>query len=283
MLDPASRLFDAIADRFERPSTRRAFGTVVAAAFVISLLAIELARRGWLPAALAPHVPVNHFRSVDLAFYLVLAWEVAALAIGLAASVANAAGKQFEVFSLILLRHAFEAFGHLDEPVAWAQARDVAIEIGAYGAGALALFVTLGFYYAAQRHPPMRGGEARRASFVRLKKLVSLALLAIYAGLAARAAVHEDPRFFTHFYTVLVLADVFLVLVAMRHAAGYHVIFRNSGLAASTVVLRLALTAPPQWSAALGVAAALFALGVTLACNRFAATFAALEHETAER
>jgi hypothetical protein len=137
VLDPASRLFDAIADRFERPSTRRAFGTVVAAAFVVSLLAIELARRGWLPAALAPHVPVNHFRAVDLAFYLVLAWEVAALAIGLAASVANAAGKQFEVFSLILLRHAFEAFGHLDEPVAWAQARDVAVEIGAYGAAAL--------------------------------------------------------------------------------------------------------------------------------------------------
>jgi hypothetical protein len=281
MTDLAIRLFDLLAERFERPSTRRAFGTVVAGAFACSVLAIELARRGWLPAAVAPHVPLNHFRSVDLAFYLVLAWEVAALAIGLAASVANAAGKQFEVFSLIMLRHAFEAFGHLDEPVAWAQAREVALEIGAYGASALALFVTLGLYYAAQRHPPLPGGERGKASFIRLKKLVALALLVIYAILAGGAALHEAPNFFTDFYTVLVLADVFLVLAAMRHTAGYHVIFRNSGLAASTVVLRLALSAPPPWSAALGVAAAVFALLVTLACNRFAATFAALEHEPA--
>jgi hypothetical protein len=276
LLAPATRIFDALADRFERPATRRVFGTVVASTFACSVVAIELARQGWLPAALAAHVPLNHFRSVDLAFYLVLAWEVAALAFALAASVANAAGKQFEVFSLILLRRAFEAFGHLDEPVTWLQARDVAAEIGAYGAGALALFVTLGIYYAAQRHPPLAGTERGKASFVGLKKLVSLVLLAIPPFLAARPTLQEDPRFFTHFYTVLVLADVFLVLVAMRHAAGYHVIFRNSGLAASTVVLRLALTAPAPWSAALGVAAALFALGVTLACNRFCDTFGKL-------
>ncbi len=125
----ATRLFDLVADRFERPSTRRAFATLVAAAFGLSVIGIELARQGWLPARLAPHVPLNHFKAVDLAFYLVLAWEVAALAVALATSVANAAGKQFEVFSLILLRHAFQAFGHLDEPVTWTQGRDVVEEI----------------------------------------------------------------------------------------------------------------------------------------------------------
>ena len=280
MLAHATRLFDVLADRFERPSTRRAFATLVAAAFACSVATIELARQGLLPARLAALVPLNHFRSVDLAFYLVLAWEVAALAIGLAASVANAAGKQFEVFSLILLRHAFEAFGHLDEPVSWTQGREVALEIGAYAAGALALFALLGLYYAAQRHPPLRGGQGDRASFVALKKLVGLVLLIIYAALAARAALQEQPNFFTAFYTVLVLADVFLVLVSLRHSGAYHLIFRNSGLAAATVVLRLALTAPPLWAAALGVGAGLFALGVTLVCNRFAATFEGLVHET---
>jgi hypothetical protein len=275
MLDPFLRLFDAVADRFERPATRRAFATLVASAFACSVVAIELARQGWLPAGLAAHVPTNHFRSVDLAFYLVLAWEVAALAIGLAASVANAAGKQFEVFSLILLRHAFEAFGHLDEPVAWGQARGVVVEIAWYGAGALSIFVTLGAYYGAQRHPPLPGNDEGRVSFVALKKLVALTLLAIYGVLAVRAAVQEDPRFFSAFYTVLVLADVFLVLAALRHSGAYHLIFRNSGLAASTVVLRVALTAPPAWSAALGAGAALFALAVSVACNRFGGVFEA--------
>ena len=278
MLAQATRLFDLVADRFERPATRRAFATLVAVAFACSVAIIELARQGLLPARLAALVPQNHFRSVDLAFYLVLAWEVVALAVGLAASVANAAGKQFEVFSLILLRHAFEAFGHLDEPVTWAQGRDVALEIGAYSAGALALFGLLGLYYAAQRHPPLRGGEDDRASFVALKKVVGLVLLGLYAALAARAVLEEQPNFFTGFYTVLVLADVFLVLVSLRHSGAYHLIFRNSGLAAATVVLRLALTAPPAWAAGLGVGAGLLALGVTLLCNRFAPTFEALAH-----
>ena len=278
MLRHAVRLFDAVADRFERPATRRAFATLVATAFACSVAAIELARQGLVPARLAPFVPLNHFRSVDLAFYLVLAWEVAALAIGLAASVANAAGKQFEVFSLIMLRHAFEAFGHLDEPVTWAQGHAVALEIGAFAAGALGLFAILGLYYRAQRHPPLPGGLGDRASFVALKKLVALVLLVIYAVLAIRAALQEQPNFFTSFYTVLVLADVFLVLVSLRHSGAYHLIFRNSGLAAATVVLRLALTAPPVWAATLGVSAGLFALGVTLVCNRFAATFEALSH-----
>lgn len=275
MIAAATQAFDVIADRFERPSTRRAFATVVAGAFVCSVVGIELARQGWLPARLAPHVPTNHFRSVDLAFYLVLAWEVAALAIGLAASIANAAGKQFEVFSLILLRHAFEAFGHLDEPVSWAHGREVAGEIAWYAAGALAIFLILGAYYAAQRHPPLPGSDDGRVSFVALKKLVSLALLVLYAVLAARAAFDEDPLFFSDFYTVLVLADVFLVLAALRHSGAYHLIFRNSGLAAATVVLRLALTAPPAWSAGLGAGSGLFALAVTVICNRFGAVFAA--------
>jgi len=274
----ALRLFDAIADRFERGSTRRAFATLVASAFIGSVVVIELARQGWLPASLAGRVPTNHFRSVDLAFYLVLAWEVAALAIGLAASVANAAGKQFEVYSLILLRHAFEAFGQLDEPIAWAQARVVVLDIACYGAGALAIFVILGAYYAAQRHPPLPGPDEGRVSFVALKKLVALALLVIYGALAVRAAVQEDPRFFSAFYTVLVLADVFLVLAALRHSGAYHLIFRNSALAAATVVLRLALTSPPAWSAGLGAGAAAFALLVTVACNRLWSQVPAAAH-----
>lgn len=278
MLAQATRLFDLVADRLERPATRRAFATLVGAAFVCSVAIIELGRQGLLPARLAALVPQNHFRSVDLAFYLVLAWEVVALAIGLAASVANAAGKQFEVFSLILLRHAFEAFGHLDEPVTWTQGHEVALEIAAYAGGALAIFGIVGLYYAAQRHPPLRGGDRERASFVALKKVVGLVLLLLYAILAGRAALEEQPYFFSAFYTVLVLADVFLVLVSLRYSGAYHLIFRNSGLAASTVVLRLALTAPPPWAAALGVGSGLFALGVTLLCNRFAPTFEALAH-----
>lgn len=75
--------------------------------------------------------------------------------------------------------------------------------------------------------------------------------------------------FFSIFYTVLIFGDILLVLVALRYSSNYYVVFRNSGFALTTVVIRLALTAPPYINVALGVGAALFAIGLTAAYNTF--------------
>jgi hypothetical protein len=211
---------------------------------------------------------VNHFRAVELAFYLLLAFEVVGLVFGLARSVANAFGKQLEIFSLILLRGAFEEFGILDEPVAWAQARGVGVRMLVAGAGALAIFVVLGVYYAAQRHPPLSSDARETRSFINAKKGVASFLLVAFVLLAVRAIAFGAHEFFESFYTILVFADVLVVLLSIRYSASYDVVFRNSGLALATVILRLALAAPSGWNAALGTAAALFALGLTYAYNR---------------
>ena len=56
----------------------------------------------------------------------------------------------------------------------------------------------------------------------------------------------------------------------MRYTATYAVVFRNSGFAIATVLIRLALIAPPPINVGLGMGAALFALGLTVAYNTFA-------------
>ncbi|MBK9519351.1 MAG: hypothetical protein IPO09_18805 [Anaeromyxobacter sp.] len=148
------------------------------------------------------------------------------------------------------------------------------VEIGWYGAGALALFVTLGAYYAAQRHPALPGRDGGRVSFVAPTSWWPRARWPSTPRWRSGAALQEDPRFFSSFYTCWCW-PTFPGAGGPAPPGAYHLIFRNSGLAASTVVLRLALTAPPAWSAALGAAAGLFALAVTLTCNRFAAVFEA--------
>jgi hypothetical protein len=205
---------------------------------------------------------------VELALYLLLAYEVVGLVLGIARSVSNAAGKQFEIFSLILLRHSFEEFAYIGEPVVWESARLPVLRMLSDGFGALAIFVLLGFYYRAQRHPPLSDDARDRASFVAAKKLVALVLLAAFVWLGARAALSKGPGFFESFYTVLVLADVLLVFLSLRYSGAYHVVFRNSGLAVATVILRLGLSAPAFYNAALGIVAAVFALALTLAYGR---------------
>ncbi len=268
MLRAASALFDRIDAAWESPRMRRAVAAALTVAYLGAILAVEAAQRGWLPGWMRIRTAHGHFVAVELALYLLLSYEVVGLVLGIAQSVSNAAGKQFEIFSLILLRHSFEEFGHLGEPIVWAQAREPVLRMLSNGFGALVIFVVLGFYYAAQRHRPLTDDARDRQSFVAAKKLVALALLAIFAWLAVHAALSERASFFESFYTVLVLADVLLVFLSLRHSASYQVVFRNTGLAVATVILRVALSAPAFYNAGLGIAAAVFTLALTFAVNR---------------
>lgn len=220
-------------------------------------------------------LPRSHFVAVALAFYLLLSFEVVSLVFAIAQSVANAAGKQFEIFSLILLRRAFEPFAGLDEPVTWEQAHAVVWPMVADSIAALLIFITLGFYYSLQKHVPLSADLDDRDSFVLSKKGIALVLLATFTALAARSVfglVTElaPVDFFEAFYTVLIFADVLVVLISLRYNASYRVVFRNFGLAVATLILRLSLSAPSPWAGALGLTAGIFAVGLTLAYNRFA-------------
>ncbi|HEU4384467.1 MAG TPA: hypothetical protein VFR85_13355 [Anaeromyxobacteraceae bacterium] len=269
------RLFDWLQERWESAAARRFVTAALVTAFLATLLAVELGRRGLLPASLAAVAGQNHFHAVQVAFYLLLAYEVLGLVFGLARSVSNATGKQLEIFSLILLRQSFEAFGHLEEPLRWEQVQGAVLKMGSDGAGALAIFVALGFYYRLQRHKPASGSDPKdRATFIAAKKVIALLLLAVFLLVGGRVIVSQallgqPTRFFEAFYTLLIFADILIVLLSVRYSSTYRVVFRNSGLAVSTVLLRLALSAPVPVNAALGIAAALFATGLTLAYNAF--------------
>lgn len=69
---------------------------------------------------------------------------------------------------------------------------------------------------------------------------------------------------------MLIFADVLVVLISLRYNASYRVVFRNSGLAVATLLLRVSLVAPPPWAGAIGLGAGVFAVGLTLAFNHFA-------------
>lgn len=270
-----AHVFDALQARWEGVREQHAVGTLIVAAFLAALGVIELNRLGLLGGWLARAVPTNHFHAVDLAFTLLLLTEVIALVFSLAQSVSHSVGMQFEIFSLILLRQTFKEFTAFDEPVVWAQVEGSILRMASDTGGALLIFVALGVYYRLQRHQPITTADDR-ASFVATKKTLSLVLLGVFFFIGATdtwqlATTGRSFPFFEAFYTVLIFTDVLLVLVSLRYSSTYRVVFRNSGFAAATVFMRLALTAPPYLNAALGLGAVLLACGLTLAYNNFGA------------
>lgn len=271
----SNRFFDAFESWWESPDARRDVAYVLIGSFLASLFVIELNRRGWLPPSLAASLSTNHFVAIDVAFTLFLVVELIGLVVGLATSVGKTAGKQFEVFSLILLRRSFKELDQFQvEPLRWTfdTGRDAVQLIVVDATAALVIFLTLGLFYTLQKHQPITQTDVQQRYFVSQKKMVSNVLLAVLAGLGAYAVVgpfvlDDVLPFFDTFYTVLIFTDILIVLISLRYSATYHVVFRNSGYAAATVMIRLALAGPRYLGAALGVGAALFNLGVAAAYN----------------
>lgn len=277
LLAGSARLFDALEERWDRLIRRRTLGALLVVSFLGSLVLIELNRHGLLPAPLGRRLTTNHFGAVAIAFTLLLYAEVLALVFALARSVAVSVGKQFEFLSLILLRKAFIQFGEFGEPIEWRRVVDSILEVLADVGGALLIFVVVGLYYRVQRHQPITADERERAGFVAAKKLVALALLVAFALLGIPevrryATGAPDFAFFEAFFTVLIFSDILIVLISRCYSSTYHVVFRNSGFAAATIIIRLALTAPPFMNVLLGLGGAIFALGLSLAYNNFAPT-----------
>ncbi|HID40420.1 MAG TPA: hypothetical protein EYP36_13015 [Calditrichaeota bacterium] len=267
-------IFDRLQRVWEGSFSRTVIGYLLVFTFVTALLFIEANRLGYVPAPLSAKLPTNHFYAISLVFTMLLIVEVISLVFSLVHSVANSVGKQMEILSLILLRQSFKEFIYFSEPIQWEGFNEPVYHILSDALGALLIFIVLGFYYRYQYHISIAKDEDDKRRFITAKKLVALLLLctftfvgvwALYESIAGSYRI----EFFPVFYTILIFSDILIVLISMRYSNRYCILFRNSGFALTTVVIRLALTAPAYVNVALGLAAALFALGLTLAYNTF--------------
>jgi hypothetical protein len=268
ILTACETLFNTLEQFWERKATQRIVGGLLIVVFLALLLAVELSRRNILTTLFGISIPKNHFHAVNWAFTMLLAVEVFSLIFALAHSISDALGKQFEILSLILLRQSFKEFIYFNEPLQWQEVSEPIWRILSDMLGALLIFGALILYYRLQKHRPFIKTEKERKQFVLAKKLVGLFLLGIFIFTAVNDWLRyirgeETYDFFATFYTALIFADVLLVLISLLFSSTYHIVFRNSGFAVATVVIRLALTAPPFVNVALGLGAALFAIGIT--------------------
>lgn len=282
-LNRTSQIFDSLESKWENLATQRWVATALTLVFLMGMVVIESNRRGWLPAEVAKHIPDKHFDAIIWAFTLLLLAEVISLIFALAQSVATAVGKQLEIMSLILVRQSFKELSKFPEPIEWSDGvRDQVLYILSDAFGALAIFAILVLYYTRlQRHRPITQNLTELSSFVAAKKVIALTLLAslFVIGIQVVSSWNQgamddslfsalSQHFFEIFYTLLIFADVLIVLISLRSSIAYPVVFRYFGFAVATVLIRLALTAPHFFDAALGVIAAVFAVGLTWIYNR---------------
>ena len=270
-------VFDFLERRWKRLTTQRRVASALVIVFGAGLALVEARRLPWLSQDLIERLPSNHFEAILLPFTLLLLAEVISLVFALAQSVAVAVGKQLEIMSLILIRQSFKELTYFPEPIVWSTTSGEITRRVLYilsdATGALIIFGLLAVYFRLQTHQPISSDPDDRTSFVGAKKLIALVLLASLLMIAvnvvwAWVATGEEKSFFEVFYTLLIFADVLIVLISLRYSVAYAVVFRYFGFAVATVLIRLALTAPRVVDAGLGVTATIFAIALTWVYNR---------------
>ena len=275
VFNTATRVFDRLNTSWEKQRTQKVVTGTLILSFIASLVVIELNRQGLLPGFLRGRIPVGHYHAINIAFTFVLALEVVSLILTLPCSVSKALGKQFEILALIFIRSSFKEFAALPEPIAFTGQFDILWRILADGGGAIVIFGLLGIFTRLLEHSQetLEPGPVR-TRFVAAKKSVALMLLVTFSGMALYSAElflsgGEFVDFFQHFYTVLIFSDILLVLIAQRYLPDFRGVFRNSGYAVATLLIRLSLAAPAFYNVLIGMASVIFAVALTLVYNYF--------------
>ncbi|RWU07244.1 hypothetical protein DWB63_01725 [Pseudodesulfovibrio sp. S3] len=275
LYDWATFAFDPLHFFWEKDSTQRTVAGFLVVVFALTLGAIEIKRQGWIAGPVGDLIPTSHYMAINLAFTLVLVLEVVSLIFTLPCSISKAVGKQFEILALILLRSAFKALADFPEPISVSGHEQELWIIIADGGGAVIIFALLGVYTLLRQKldETLKGGPTL-FKFVAAKKVVALVMLGIFIGMGLKNSLiflqgGQPFHFFQSFYTVLIFSDILLVLIAQRFLPEFRAIFRNSGFALATLLIRLALTAPPYYNVLIGIGSALFACILTLVYNTF--------------
>ncbi len=269
-------IFDPLHHLWEHEKIHKKISILLVIFFMVTVILIELKRRCFLPPLLINILPANHFYAIQYAFTVVLIQEVIHLIFTLPCSFSRSVGKQFEILSLILLRNAFKELAQIPEPVTFVGSETAVLHIVSDGFGALLIFALLSFYYylltkTGSNEEKMKAKDL--FNFVAAKKGIALILLIFFILMGGRSIYLtitgiEHSDFFHDFYTLLILTDILVVLISQCFNPSFLSVFRNSGYALSTLLIRLALAAPPLYNILLGLAASLFSILLIIISSR---------------
>ena len=264
------QLFDKAKRLWDKEGTTKLISTTLIFSFFLGLIISVLSQFSFF--GLEKH---SLFLSIELAFTVLLIFEVLGLVLVLPKSVSSSVGKQFEILSIILLRSAFKEFGEVKPPITWEYFQDPAFYyVFADAFGALIIFAIIGVYYRIQKHERITSTDEEQRKFINFKKVIASFLLIVFVviGILDILDLVQSQHFhssFNTFYLFLIFADVLILLYSIRFSDKYVYLFRYSSFTFSTILIRFALSADQVINVIIGIISGLFVVGLSYLYNFF--------------
>ena len=229
---------------------------LAALGFVIHLGLIFLKTQGVIFPAIYPELFNDPISAIYTPFSLILIYEIYLLLFYLPRSFTSCVSKQFEIISLIVIRKIFKDIPQMDLSSSWiSSSHNLELIVDLLGFLILFLLIFL-FNRSKQKLPKKPTNDTRLLKFIASKKVVSVMLFCVLGVmllstlgqwfidvLNQHSVLNIDSLFFNQFFTLLILADVVILLISFRYTEEYSKLIRNTGFIISTILIRLSFSA----------------------------------------
>ena len=261
--------------------------------FLIHLTVIYFADFGIISLNTSTDLLKNPIAAIYTPFSFILVYEVYLLIHYLPKSITTYISKQYEIITLIIIRRLFKDLSSLTLSDDWFKIKyDLQFT---YDLVASILLFFLIYLFLKQSKKVYRNTmqDERHIKgidrFINLKRVLAVFLViviiivAVYSFqhwlaevISPSANTHVSFKninniFFEQFFTILIIADVILLLFSFFHTDEFHKVIRNSGFIISTILIRLSFSVSGLLNTVLIVAAITFGLLILVIHNKFEA------------
>ena len=222
----------------------------------------------------------NPISALYTPFSFILVYEAFLLIYYIPRSFTTAVGKQYQIMSLIVIRKIFKDIPLVDLNANWIENsnnQQLVFDL----VGVLIIFFLIYLFKITKERLPIKRVSDKLDRFIASKKLVSIVLLPTlfaicimsfvnwFSGVFIEETFDENLNnlFFNEFFTILILADVFILLLSFQYTERYSQLIRNTGFIISTILLRLSFSVSGLTSILLIISGIVFGLLILLIYN----------------
>lgn len=260
-------------------------------AFILHLLAILLSKIPFFGITASAKLLGDPIAAIYTPFSFILIYEVYLLVYYLPHSMTIYIGKQYEIISLIVIRRIFKDLSELEFTEDWFRVQDDLQFTYDLTATVLLFLLIFIFYRLNQqrvRHELPKGEPSEEiTSFIHKKNILAMGLVPVimvllvysfgdwfhvhFISVSELAGSIRDINkiFFNEFFTILILADVILLLLSFSHTDRFSTVIRNSGFIISTILIRLSFSTSGLLNTLLILVAVVFGVLILAIHNQY--------------
>ena len=276
MIKVGSRIFD----RFFSENNRKKIESITiwsaTVGFIFHLSIVLLNKYSIIDIGNESLFLTNPISAIYTPFSIILYYEIFLLIFFLPRSFTTSILKQFEIISLIIIRRIFYDIPRLDlELDNWFQSSEN-LQITYDLVCILILFFLIYLFNYVKSNIQYKKEEKNIDKFIDSKKIISLILIPVMIVIFingifnwytigvetnfASSFYYVNEIFYNTFFSILIIADVFILLLSFLYTERYSQIMRNTGFIICTILIRLSFSSTGLTNLLLIISSVLFGL-----------------------